>query len=152
MVKQLALREARVIVFRIGQDEIDDDDQFCIHGFAEHVQYDVSWFSNILRIKDDLFDFCNTSFEGRVVAKLPFEPISFLRGISHRSLIGEDYTDCSFLFLYILCTMSFRQVNCLFASVRPSGVPCIEAREAAAISILKLKKKFELPHFYQTIF
>jgi hypothetical protein len=24
-------------------------------------------------------------------------------------LIGEDYTDCSFIFLYILCTMSIRQ-------------------------------------------
>ncbi|KAI6227038.1 Phenylalanyl-tRNA synthetase beta subunit [Aphelenchoides besseyi] len=48
-------------------------------------------------------------FEGRVVAKLPFEPISFVQGISHRNLSGEDYTDCSFIFLYILCTMSIRQ-------------------------------------------
>jgi hypothetical protein len=23
--------------------------------------------------------------------------------------VGEDYTDCSFIFLYILCTMSLRQ-------------------------------------------
>ncbi|ESO09263.1 hypothetical protein HELRODRAFT_156425 [Helobdella robusta] len=48
-------------------------------------------------------------FEGRVVAKLPFVPISWLQNISHRNLIGEDYTDCSFIFLYILCTMSIRQ-------------------------------------------
>ena len=51
------------------------------------------------------------SFDGRVVAKLPFVPISLLQGISHRNLAGEDYTDCSFIFLYILCTMSIRQVN-----------------------------------------
>ena len=28
-------------------------------------------------------------FEGRVVAKLPFHPISFVQGLSHRNLIGE---------------------------------------------------------------
>ena len=51
----------------------------------------------------------NTIFDGKVVAKLPFEPIALLRGISHRSLMGSDYTDCSFIFLYILYTMSVRE-------------------------------------------
>lgn len=51
----------------------------------------------------------NTMFDGRVVAKLPFEPFSLLRGISHRNLMGSDATDCSFIFLYILCTMSIRE-------------------------------------------
>ncbi|XP_070582285.1 calcium load-activated calcium channel-like [Ptychodera flava] len=51
----------------------------------------------------------NSIFDGRVVAKLPFLPISWLQGLSHRNLLGEDYTDCSFIFLYILCTMSIRQ-------------------------------------------
>ncbi|CAD5234441.1 unnamed protein product [Bursaphelenchus xylophilus] len=51
----------------------------------------------------------SSMFEGRVVAKLPFEPISWVQGLSHRNLVGEDYTDCSFIFLYILCTMSIRQ-------------------------------------------
>merc|ERR1719357_754125 len=51
----------------------------------------------------------NSIFDGRNVAKLPFEPISWLHGISHRNLLGNDYTDCSFIFLYILCTMSIRQ-------------------------------------------
>lgn len=50
----------------------------------------------------------NSIFNGRVVAKLPFQPVSFLVGISHRGLPGEDLTDCSFIFLYILCTMSIR--------------------------------------------
>ncbi|KAI2810868.1 Calcium load-activated calcium channel [Blomia tropicalis] len=48
-------------------------------------------------------------FDGRVVAKLPFTPISLIQGLSHRNLAGNDYTDCSFIFLYILCTMSIRQ-------------------------------------------
>uniref|UniRef100_A0A915D0L1 Calcium load-activated calcium channel n=1 Tax=Ditylenchus dipsaci TaxID=166011 RepID=A0A915D0L1_9BILA len=48
-------------------------------------------------------------FEGRVVAKLPFLPISWIQGLSHRNLMVNDFTDCSFIFLYILCTMSIRQ-------------------------------------------
>jgi hypothetical protein len=57
-----------------------------------------------------IFVFCCFSFDGKIVAKLPFVPISFLQGISHRNLPGTDYTDCSFIFLYILCTMAIRQV------------------------------------------
>eukprot|EP00794_Sanderia_malayensis_P015834 gene15834-17430_t len=51
----------------------------------------------------------NSIFDGRIVAKLPFVPISLLQGLSHRNIRGEDYTDCSFIFFYILCTMSIRQ-------------------------------------------
>ncbi|XP_025113636.1 calcium load-activated calcium channel-like [Pomacea canaliculata] len=56
-----------------------------------------------------LLSMFNTIFDGRVVATLPFTPISLIQGISHRNLPGEDYTHCSFIFLYILCTMSIRQ-------------------------------------------
>lgn len=56
-----------------------------------------------------LLSMFNSIFEGRVVAKLPFTPISWLQGLSHRNLSGDDFTDCSFIFLYILCTMSIRQ-------------------------------------------
>lgn len=51
---------------------------------------------------------CNSIFHGRVVAKLPFIPIGFIQGLSHRNLPGDDLTDCSFIFLYVLCTMSIR--------------------------------------------
>ena len=56
-----------------------------------------------------LLSMFNSIFEGKVVAKLPFVPISLVQGLSHRNLMGEDLTDCSFIFLYILCTMSIRQ-------------------------------------------
>ena len=56
-----------------------------------------------------LLSMFNSIFDGKVVAKLPFTPITWLQGLSHRNLLGEDYTDCSFIFLYILCTMSIRQ-------------------------------------------
>ncbi|VUZ47974.1 unnamed protein product [Hymenolepis diminuta] len=52
---------------------------------------------------------CNSVFDGRVVCKLPFVPISWFQGMSHRNLHGNDYTDCSFIFLYIICTMTIRQ-------------------------------------------
>lgn len=51
----------------------------------------------------------NSAFEGRVVAKLPFIPISYIQSVSHRTLMGNDFSECSFIFLYILCTMSIRQ-------------------------------------------
>jgi len=50
----------------------------------------------------------STVFDGKAVAKLPFEPISLIRGVSHRNLRGEDYTECSMIFLYILCSVSIR--------------------------------------------
>ncbi|XP_054158061.1 calcium load-activated calcium channel-like [Oppia nitens] len=56
-----------------------------------------------------LLSMFNSIFDGRIVAKLPFVPISLIQGLSHRNLSGDDYTDCSFIFLYILCTMSIRQ-------------------------------------------
>ncbi|XP_033210088.1 calcium load-activated calcium channel isoform X2 [Belonocnema kinseyi] len=56
-----------------------------------------------------LLSMFNSIFDGRVVARLPFVPISWIQGLSHRNLPGNDYTECSFIFLYILCTMSIRQ-------------------------------------------
>lgn len=45
-----------------------------------------------------LLSIFNSIFDGKTVAKLPFVPISFLQGISHRNLPGTDYTDCSLFF------------------------------------------------------
>lgn len=50
----------------------------------------------------------NGWYAGKTVAKLPFVPIGFLQSLSHRSLPGDDLTDCSFIFFYVLCTMSIR--------------------------------------------
>lgn len=47
-------------------------------------------------------------YDGVVVAKLPFTPLSLLQGLSHRNLSGVDMTDCSSTFIYILCTLSIR--------------------------------------------
>jgi len=55
-----------------------------------------------------LFGLLSSNFDGKVIAKLPFEPFGFLTGITHRNLPGNDYTDCSFIFIYILSSMGIR--------------------------------------------
>ena len=50
----------------------------------------------------------NKNFYGIVAAKLPFEPFSLMRKLSHRGMEGEDYTDCSSLFLYVMSGIVFR--------------------------------------------
>ncbi|EGR30186.1 hypothetical protein IMG5_138720 [Ichthyophthirius multifiliis] len=36
-----------------------------------------------------------------VVAKLPFEPFYLLQSLTHRGLIGNDMTDCAYIFIYV---------------------------------------------------
>ncbi|OIT31258.1 PREDICTED: calcium load-activated calcium channel-like [Nicotiana attenuata] len=55
-----------------------------------------------------VFAFLNSLFEGKVVAKLPFVPFRIVQKMSHRGLPGNDMTDCSMAFLYLLCSMSIR--------------------------------------------
>ena len=49
-------------------------------------------------------------FQGIVVAKIPFVPFKLLRGLSHRGILSNDFSDCSFIFLYVLCNISFRPI------------------------------------------
>lgn len=49
-------------------------------------------------------------FQGIVVAKLPFEPFGLLSGMTHRGILSNDMTDCSFIFLYILSNFVMRPV------------------------------------------
>lgn len=52
----------------------------------------------------------NSVFEGIPAARLPFEPFAIARGITHRSLFGEDWRECSVMFLYLSFSMAFRQI------------------------------------------
>lgn len=49
-----------------------------------------------------------TYFQGIVVAILPFEPFSLLRGMTHRNISGEDYTQAAYLPIYILSAFIWR--------------------------------------------
>jgi len=71
----------------------------------EKMKSDVIIFVGFLVI---VLSILSSVFDGRPVAKLPFEPFSFLQGLTHRNLPGTDMTDCSYLFIYVLCSAVFR--------------------------------------------
>lgn len=47
-------------------------------------------------------------YDGRPVARLPFVPFSLLSSVTHRGLIGDDTTECSYIFIYILSSFLIR--------------------------------------------
>ena len=47
-------------------------------------------------------------FHGIPVAKLPFTPFSLIRSMTHRGLGGEDYTECSYIFIYVMVSFLLR--------------------------------------------
>lgn len=63
----------------------------------------------------------NPHMTGVVVARLPFEPPSFLRGITHRGLEGEDYRECSHAFIFTLSVLCFQTLVQKFAGVKPAN-------------------------------
>lgn len=52
----------------------------------------------------------NSAYQGVVVAKLPFQPLSMIQNISHRNIPGNDITDCSMIFIYIMANLSLRPI------------------------------------------
>jgi uncharacterized membrane protein (DUF106 family) len=52
------------------------------------------------------FRYLSSHYAGVVVAKIPFVPLGLIQSISHRGLEGTDYTECSAVFIYVLCSMS----------------------------------------------
>ena len=47
-------------------------------------------------------------FSGNVVVMLPFEPISLIRGITHRNIAGEDFYQGAYMLPYILMSFIWR--------------------------------------------
>lgn len=50
----------------------------------------------------------NKYYSGTVLAKLPFQPVWLISSMSHRGIEGNDLTDCSYVFIFILIGMVFR--------------------------------------------
>ena len=48
------------------------------------------------------------SYEGVVLARLPFQPFSLIAGMSHRGIPGVDARDCGIIFIYVLCSMCIK--------------------------------------------
>ena len=47
-------------------------------------------------------------FEGKIAARLPFEPFNYVSSMTHRGLEGEDMQDASLFFIYMLAQAAFR--------------------------------------------
>ena len=56
-----------------------------------------------------LYNLLSSWFDGIVIAKLPFVPFGLLQGWTHRNITGNDFTDCSFLFIYIVSSIFMKQ-------------------------------------------
>jgi hypothetical protein len=50
----------------------------------------------------------NNYFYGTVMGKLPFEPWGMVSGMSHRGLEGEDMSEFSMTFIYVLTQSAVR--------------------------------------------
>ncbi|EAR95252.2 integral membrane protein (macronuclear) [Tetrahymena thermophila SB210] len=61
-------------------------------------------------------------FSGLIVAKLPFAPISFITGLTHRGLSGEDFSDCAYIFIYVQVAYIWRtNIQKLFGFEAPKS-------------------------------
>ena len=52
----------------------------------------------------------NSIYQGVIVAKLPFEPFGLIYPLTHKGILSNDPTDCSFIFLYILSNFCMRPI------------------------------------------
>ena len=83
-----------------------------------------------------VFGILGSSYDGLVVGRLPFEPFSFIQGMTLRGIdgIAEDNRDCSFFPLYILGNMGLKPVITKllgFAPPRAAGGGIAKAFEQA---------------------
>jgi len=62
-------------------------------------------------------------YDGIVVARLPFEAVSYIRMLSHRNLVGNDYYEMSFFFLFMVCSLGLRSNIRKLLGTEPPTVP-----------------------------
>ena len=61
-------------------------------------------------------------FEGKVCIKIPFKPWGIITKISHGGLDTDDMSDGSYMFVYWLSNMFFKEcLNRVFGFVLPSS-------------------------------
>ena len=75
-----------------------------------------------------VFSYIYHKYDGQPVARLPFEPFTFIRQISHRNLPGNDYRECSVVFFYMLCSLCLRPLLQRAHGFAPSNNPSLMVR------------------------
>jgi len=87
---------------------------------------------NWIKMKSNLFvlmgfsfvilSILSSTFDGVSVGKLPFHPFGIVTFMSHRNVPGNDMTDMSYIFFYVLCMATCRQnFQKIFGTSPPSG-------------------------------
>lgn len=69
-----------------------------------------------------MFSFITSQYDGQVIARLPFVPVSFISMLSHRNIKGDDLTECSVYFLYAICSLTFRESIQRFLGVKKAQI------------------------------
>jgi len=84
-----------------------------------------------------------SSYEGIVLARMPFEPLGLVQRLSHRNVPGTDPRDCGIVFLYALCSMAIKPNlqralgRALPTSRIPKGVEALAERWAGVTPEMK---------------
>ena len=81
-----------------------------------------------------LYRYVAGAWDGISVATLPFHPANFVASLSHRGIAGDNLRECSFGFIYTLCTMGLKQnIPKLLGFTQPrSGYSALRAAKRAA--------------------
>ena len=75
-----------------------------------------------------VFSYIYNKYDGQAVARLPFEPFSFVRHLSHRNLPGSDFCECSVVFFYMLCSLCLRPNLQRALGFAPANTPSLMVR------------------------
>lgn len=99
--------------------------------------------SNIVAAVAFFFLYRNVAarWTGVPVAILPFVPLRLVQNISHRGLEGDNLRQCSFGFIYTLCTMGLKQNIPKFLGVAPPRSAYNMNRVAAQVQKDQAKDK-----------
>jgi hypothetical protein len=67
-----------------------------------------------------MWHYVSTTFDGIVMAKLPFTPLGFFTKMTHAGVGGNDFTEAGGTFIYILSMVTCRQVFMQLLGQQPS--------------------------------
>ena len=83
----------------------------------------------------EVINMIGSYFQGQVVAMLPFEPFSLIRGITHRNIAGENYHEAAYLFPYILTAFIWRgNIKKIFGKHRNMQDSSLQNQQSASSS------------------
>lgn len=117
------------VIDRIEDDLKDASQKMDAHKFRTNIMSGISFFF--------LYRMVAAAWTGRVVARLPFIPVSMVQSLSFRGLEGDDTTLCAFGFIYTLCTIGVKaNIPKLFGFVSPKS-----AYDAARMAARQRRKE-----------